>query len=771
MNYAELYLKSHDELLGADTGPQEDSLAHHGIKRQKWRVQNGPPYPLDRKTSHAVKFGSNPGKKRKLSIADWYAAKKKAHKKKAEEKAKAEAKAAKAKEKEEKIKAENEAKAAEEQRKFDEAEKEAIRNKAVNSGDPEFVLKYAKYLTNSDMEKAIARINLNTQVNKLAQANKKTMGERVDDAMKWIDRGVKAYNYYADWTATKDIKNKNNLRNKLAKLDPNKEEDKEKIANITRQLAQTSALPRFTNAADYLNKITNLSNNKNDKSDGNKNDNKNSALRKNKNGDFIDKDGRVIIDKDGNIKADLSKLASKSNNKSDNQQKSDNNQNQTSKEQKAEQKKESKKSKETPKDEPKETTEQKSEAPKTSSTDAYIEKLRKAYAERQESKKSDLVFKDASKTDYDDYSNWTLTPSDLKINVNDYPRTDGKKITDALNYINKHTRVDDFSKDKAQDFIDAGAYYLDKWGVVQIDKKKLQHSELAHSGRLGMKWDVRNGPPYPLTYGNMSSKEKKLAKNGSRKGAPVLDSPYDRKPSDYIAPIILNTLTLRPITTAMLTKKLVDNHRAESAVKKEEARRSKLKVDPKTGFYLKEGECTPEEDMKHINPGYKNLKENTKQNCSYCTTAYELRRRGYDVQAMVNARGETPDRILSVFPKAKQKELYKPNVIKSKDKDGKEVSTIQFKSTQEKYDALTKELLSHGDGARGNLLVAWNSWGGHSVAWENQNGNVIIRDCQSNKTYSNKTDIQKLLIRTATAEYFRTDNVDFDIKKAKEFVR
>lgn len=30
-------------------------LAHHGIEGQKWGVQNGPPYPLDKKTSIKVK--------------------------------------------------------------------------------------------------------------------------------------------------------------------------------------------------------------------------------------------------------------------------------------------------------------------------------------------------------------------------------------------------------------------------------------------------------------------------------------------------------------------------------------------------------------------------------------------------------------------------------------------------------------------------------------------------------------------------------------------
>lgn len=38
MNYAELYHRNNETLLGADTGPQE-ALEHHGIPGQKWGVR------------------------------------------------------------------------------------------------------------------------------------------------------------------------------------------------------------------------------------------------------------------------------------------------------------------------------------------------------------------------------------------------------------------------------------------------------------------------------------------------------------------------------------------------------------------------------------------------------------------------------------------------------------------------------------------------------------------------------------------------------------
>lgn len=45
---------------------RDNYLAHHGIKNQQWGVRNGPPYPLDKKTSAKVKAGK--GEKRSDSF-------------------------------------------------------------------------------------------------------------------------------------------------------------------------------------------------------------------------------------------------------------------------------------------------------------------------------------------------------------------------------------------------------------------------------------------------------------------------------------------------------------------------------------------------------------------------------------------------------------------------------------------------------------------------------------------------------------------------------
>ena len=60
-----------------------------------------------------------------------------------------------------------------------------------------------------------------------------------------------------------------------------------------------------------------------------------------------------------------------------------------------------------------------------------------------------------------------------------------------------------------------------------------------------------------------------------------------------------------------------------------------------------------DKDLKNVNPGYKNFSDNTKNNCALCTTAVELRRRGYDVIANKADIGYTREIYSKMFKGAK----------------------------------------------------------------------------------------------------------------------
>lgn len=196
MNYTELYHRNNETLLGADTGPQE-VLEHHGIPGQKWGKQNGPPYPLSTKKHNSVTEGAEQ-KKKKRTLGEIIASRRKAKKEERDI---------------EKF-----------DKKYDEKKHktipeellQGIKNKAVSSGDAKFVAKYRKFLTNAELEAAIKRVELDQKIRSLNAKDTKNFGDIVDSTTKWIDRGAKIYNYYADYTVAKDALRKRDITNRKA---------------------------------------------------------------------------------------------------------------------------------------------------------------------------------------------------------------------------------------------------------------------------------------------------------------------------------------------------------------------------------------------------------------------------------------------------------------------------------------------------------------------------------------------------------------------------
>lgn len=169
-------------------------------------------------------------------------------------------------------------------------------------------------------------------------------------------------------------------------------------------------------------------------------------------------------------------------------------------------------------------------------------------------------------------------------------------------------------------------------------------------------------------------------------------------------------------------------------------------VDKKTGIKLKQSESTPDEDMHKINPAYGNFSDNSKSNCQLCSCAYALRRKGYDVMANGASDGYNLVQVVESFSGST---LKKANV-----RNGK--------ALQEAYKLQ--------DGAYGALTVHWFTGGGHSVIYAVEDGQPVIRDCQTNKAYKGDSAITKYLSRAKDEVYFaRLDNATPDFKKLKEY--
>lgn len=190
-------------------------------------------------------------------------------------------------------------------------------------------------------------------------------------------------------------------------------------------------------------------------------------------------------------------------------------------------------------------------------------------------------------------------------------------------------------------------------------------------------------------------------------------------------------------------------------VKAAEEIRNQSSVDSSTGLHVKSKEMSKTEDMALVNPGYKNFDANTKNNCMLCTTAYDLRRRGYEVSAKKASTGYSAYDCTRWY------------------KDGKveDISyTFQNNESSRKHHA--NETISYlekqGNGARGNLMVYWATGGGHSMAYEIENNKVVIYDCQTNTVYHNPHDI---LDNTVSSQCMRLDNLEVDYEYIKEAVR
>ena len=256
---------------------------------------------------------------------------------------------------------------------------------------------------------------------------------------------------------------------------------------------------------------------------------------------------------------------------------------------------------------------------------------------------------------------------------------------------------------------------------------------ISHHGILGQRWGKKNGPPYPLGSGDHSASEKKA---GWRK------SLNDMKLSIYKG------------------RKRVLENKIEETEKEIEMNSSGLK--------RKTENTSPDEDAVIVNPEWRRRIHDpgANNNCMQCTTAYELRRRGYDVRAQLSSEGRGADAIKEWFPEAKIEGAYIPE----RGSFGMTRSTMRgvIGRNSELTDTTINTLVAQGDGARGNLLVTYDSHAGHSLCYEVVGRDVVIRDAQTGKKFDTP---EAVLNWCATAQYARLDNLSFDKEKIKEAVK
>lgn len=293
---------------------------------------------------------------------------------------------------------------------------------------------------------------------------------------------------------------------------------------------------------------------------------------------------------------------------------------------------------------------------------------------------------------------------------------------------------------------------------IRTKDGELYHSQLGtlqHHGIEGQKWGVRNGPPYPL-----HPEQKSNAERGSVEGVAF-----------YIATVALvaaGRIGLYYLVNKGIPnlKRKIGNIKGNKQINKRIEEMKKCEIDKKTGLRLKRNPNTSiEEDAKAINPLFKSKAQRFTNNCVMCSMVYDLRRRGYEVYAKGREHGLTDKEIVSCYkpPKDAKYTNIKPMINK---KNNKPMPV----NVRQKYINQTILTACKGkEGARGLMGLVWWYGGGHSIAWEIKNGQVIYIDGQSNKVSTKIPNLNYVSNKWSNSvNFMRTDTLTPNYDKIKK---
>lgn len=156
------------------------------------------------------------------------------------------------------------------------------------------------------------------------------------------------------------------------------------------------------------------------------------------------------------------------------------------------------------------------------------------------------------------------------------------------------------------------------------------------------------------------------------------------------------------------------------------------------------------------NPNFAFGKDNWEYNtnCQRCIWAYEMRRRGYDVEAMPRTKAINDPAYGGRWMEFMQ--------------GAEAVSTPTQK-------AVEKQMASWGDGARAVVRIRYrNGYSGHVFIAERQGGKTIFAEPQAYKYWKPSTSYLASMakdIRMSDTQLVRIDNLQPDVTKVSTYVR
>jgi hypothetical protein len=191
--------------------------------------------------------------------------------------------------------------------------------------------------------------------------------------------------------------------------------------------------------------------------------------------------------------------------------------------------------------------------------------------------------------------------------------------------------------------------------------------------------------------------------------------------------------------------------------------------------------------VKGVNPDYGGI--GTKMNCRRCTFAYEMRRRGMDVQATrtTSGSGQNASGLLNavtpgekLLPTGKIPTLFNAAKQAGKKADNPDAVTplLDLVKTGPGKSAIPgthplvilETLAREPNGSRGELGVTWRGGGGHSLAYEIINGAPVIFDTQNGRMYKEDRFLGALP-GISSAAFTRLDNLPLNNDQLLRWVR
>lgn len=151
---------------------------------------------------------------------------------------------------------------------------------------------------------------------------------------------------------------------------------------------------------------------------------------------------------------------------------------------------------------------------------------------------------------------------------------------------------------------------------------------------------------------------------------------------------------------------------------------------------LEEFEAKLADDLRRVNPNFDPAHPAYGANCTHCVQAFEMRRRGYDLQATALPRdywrfhGRPLSHIENVWGRS---------------------------FTDSTHEGITHAFEKAGHGARGIVYIRWDQRfgdGAHVFSVENINGKVVFVDAQSGSR-----DVSHYFTRGWDLKYLRTDDL------------